>query len=73
MAKTPKLLTVTQAAKYKHCSRSAIHLAIDDGRLHGKWTTVEQIMKKRVYVVSQDELDGLKIDKIQQRRGKKKA
>jgi hypothetical protein len=68
---TKKNFTISEAAKKLHVTRAAIHAAVKDGRLPATWTTVSQTIKKRALVISAKALSQLKIDKAQQRRGKK--
>jgi len=64
--------TVSEAAAAKGVTRGAIHEAIKAERLHAEWSTIKQVVKKKVLVISAKELDKFEVDANQQERGKKK-
>jgi len=63
--------TITEAAKKLKITRAALHKAIHDGRISAAWTTIEQTLQKRARVIAAKSLDGFKVDRAQQGRGKK--
>jgi hypothetical protein len=66
-----KFYTVREAAAKKRVTRGAIHEAIRSGRLSAEWSTVKQVIMKKVRVISAKALDAFEVDTHQQKRGKK--
>jgi biotin synthase-related radical SAM superfamily protein len=68
-----KYYTVSEAAKHLKIGRAGVHVAIRAGRLHAEWATVKQVIVKRAYVISAEELKRFKpeVNRDQQERGKK--
>jgi DNA-binding XRE family transcriptional regulator len=66
-----KFYTVSEAAKKLRVTRATLHKAIEAGRLSATWTTISQTIQKRARVISAASLSAFKVDKDQQKRGKK--
>jgi hypothetical protein len=66
-----KYFTVAEAASRKRVTRAAIHDAIRKGQLEYEWTTVEQVIKKKIRVIPAESLKAYRVDESRQARGKK--
>jgi excisionase family DNA binding protein len=63
-----KKYTVTEAAKYLHITRVAVHTAIKKKKLRAKWGKVTQ----RALLIDSKDLEAYEVDLTRQRSGKKK-
>jgi hypothetical protein len=67
-----KTYTITEAARRFRVTRATIHQAIKDKRLTARWGAVDHVVKTRALLIPAESLRKFKIDKAQQKRGKKK-
>lgn len=65
--------TITEAARRFKVTRATIHQAIQDKRLIARWGTVDRVVKTRALLIPAETLRKFKIDKAQQKRGKKNS
>jgi hypothetical protein len=71
MPKKKTTYTITEAAKKLGLTRAGVHRAIKRGEIAAKWTMFSQVVKRRVLLIAEKDLDGFHVDEAQQERGKK--